>query len=258
MGLITLVLVFVIGRYSVVGKVYDYARRILAGGTLLVAIHFMAQYVLHKSNTEDEALIRTFINLFFGIPLSYLFNMSNYYVLRKGKIPWVNWVVAPLILVLSVLSLIVCYFTKQMVLSATLIAIMYAFTLIYYAAICVREYFKNISKIRANEDFSLLPYIKWTRWSLLTMVVVSLGFPFMTFCTNQLYRSLYGLLSISSGFLYALSFMGYGINGMVSSNYVKLHGEIPVNNSRNKKLTMSIRWNSCIRLLILLCLMAVI
>lgn len=223
MGLITLFLAFVIERYTVVGKMYGYARKILSLGTMFVSIHFMVQYGLHKSAPDNEALLRTLVNLSFGIPMSYFFNLSNYYLLRKGKVSWVNWVLAPAAFVLAMITLAVCILTEQLLLAAILMAVMYAFTLIYYGVIQIVEYFRVVQKIRSKVDFSLLPYIKWTRWSLFVMVIIAFGFPLMTFNENLLVRSFYGIFSISSCFFYVLSFMGYGINGAVSANYSAKH-----------------------------------
>lgn len=234
MGLLTLFLVFVIGRYTVVGKIYSLSRKFLSTGTFLVTIHFILQYLLHKSAPENEETIRSLINLSFGIPMSYLFNISNYNLLCKSRIHWVNWFMAPVVFVFAMITLVVCHLTGEMTLAVTLMAVMYAFTLIHYGVLQIREYFYVVHKIRTKEDLSLLPYIKWTRWSLFFMVIISFGFPIMTFVTDLLLRSLYGLISISSSFFYALCFMGYGINGTLSSSYAMECGQ-PVAKPTTKK-----------------------
>lgn len=238
MGMITFFLAFVIDRYTVVGKMFGHARRILTMGTLLVSVHFMVQYWIHKSAIADETIVRTLVNLSFGIPISYFFNMSNYYLLRKGKVDWVNWFIGPVAFLLSMTTLAVCMQTDQTDLAATLMSIIYAFTLIHYGVLQIREYFKVVKKIKLKEDFSLLPYIKWTQWSLIFMIIIAFGFPIMTFNTNLLMRSLYGLLSIIAGFYYLLSFMGYGINGNVSQKYADNHGlrSVPKPNSERTNL----------------------
>ena len=236
MGMITLFLACVIDRYTVVGKMYGRARRILTLGTFLVTIHFMIQYWLHKSAVPGETMLRSLVNLSFGIPMSYLFNMSNYYLLRKGKVDNKNWLIGPVAYVLAMITLLVCIPMGEKTVAATIMALIYAYTLIHYGVLQIIEYFKVVKKIKSKEDLSLLPYIKWTRWSLMVMVIIAFGFPLMTFNTNLLMRSLYGLLSIASGFYYVLSFMGYGINGAVSSNYMEEYGTKPVEKPSLKRI----------------------
>ena len=238
MGMITLFLACVIDRYTVVGKMYSRARKILTLGTFLVTIHFIIQYWLHKNAVPGEIMLRSLVNLSFGIPMSYLFNMSNYYLLRKGKVDKINWLIGPVAYVLAMITLLVCIPIGEKMVAVSIMALIYAYTLIHYGVLQIIEYFKVVGKIKSKEDLSLLPYIKWTRWSLMVMVIIAFGFPLMTFNTNLLMRSLYGLLSIASGFYYVLSFMGYGINGAVSTNYAEEHGMKFIAQSSNKRTVL--------------------
>lgn len=224
MGLVTLFLFCVIGRYTVVGKVYHIARKILSAGTFLVTLHFILQYWLHKLSPECEEVYRTLLNLSFGIPLSFLFNISNYYILCKGKQSWSAWLTAPVIFVFAMLILGVCTLTNQLKLATVLMSVLYAFTLFYYGVLQIKKYISLHKKIKQKEVQVLLPYLMWTRWSAFFMIFVAFGFPIMTFNTDLLMRSLYGLISIAAAFFYVLSFMGYGINGSLSEKCTLQHG----------------------------------
>ena len=239
MGLVTLFLAVVVSRYTVVGKTYNYARKILTAATSLVTIHFIVQYLLHKGETSDLMVQRSLVNLGFGIPMSYLFNMSNYYILRKRKVGRLAWWLAPVLFVVSMGVMAVCAWRDCMSLAVQLMAVFYAVTLAYYGGIQIVAYFVNLRCIRTREDVSLLPYLKWTRWSLFIMVFLSFGFPVMTFNPNLLMRSIYGLMALSSAFFYVLSFIGYGINGAVSTNYAAQHGIRPVSRQYILKRTMA-------------------
>ena len=228
MGLVTLFLAVVVPRYTVVGKTYNYARKILTVATTLVTAHFMVQYLLHKEGEPNLEVQRSLVNLGFGIPMSYLFNMSNYYILRKRKVGRLSWWLAPVLFVVSMGVLTVCAWRDCLPLAVQLMAVFYAVTLVYYGVIQIMAYFVNLRLIRTREDASLLPYLKWTRWSLFIMVLLSFGFPVMTFSDNLLLRSVYGLVALSSAFFYVLSFIGYGINGAVSTKYAAQHGIRPV------------------------------
>ena len=131
-----------------------------------------------------------------------------------------QWLLAPIILFLSLLILIICSTYDLTTLGIKIMGCMYAFILVYYGLIQLKEYRAVVSLFHSGVDLSLLPYVKWTRYSLFFMALISLGFPIMTFCPNLLMRSLYGILSISSAFFYVLCFMGYGINGRDTSKRV--------------------------------------
>ena len=237
MGLITLCLVFSITHYAVVGKTFDAARKFLAGGTFLVTIHFIIQYLIHKTSPIGEDNWRTLVNLSFGIPISYLFNISNYYLQRRGGVSMVNWLFAPVSFVFSMVILVVCLLLGFVGMATLLMAIIYAVTLVYYAVIQVKEYYHIMYNIRHNGDSSLIHYIKWMKWSLFCMVVIAFGFPIMTFNTNLLMRSLYGILSIASGFFYVFSFMGYGVYGSALLLRAKSHDMIFPDDGGEAKLT---------------------
>lgn len=224
MGLFTLFLIFVIPNYQVVGMGYNRARKILSVGAFLVTIHFMIQYNIHDAVVLDGGRLRSLVNLSFGIPISCLFFMSNLCLLHKGELRgWRLWF-APVVFLFSMLTLLTGVLTNQLGVASKFMSALYAVCLVYYGIVQLVDFLAVVKLIRTKQDFSLLLYIKWTRWSLLAMVVVSLGFPLMTFCPNLLFRSFYGLVSISIGFFYICSFMGYGVGGLFTPANALRHG----------------------------------
>ena len=214
MGLITLFLAFVLPTYTVAGKHYHHARKILSGSTLLVMLHFIVQYMLHKeANNIIET--RSIINLLFGVPISYLANMSYIYLQRDGKVSLHNWLFAPFILLIEAAVLAITWSVSTTStathLATYIMALLYATTLFYYAYLIVHEHRRILKDLKNGKRLELVPFVKYTRWSLVLMVMLAFGFPLMTFNTNLLMRSLYGIMAISIFFFYIVSFAIYGI-----------------------------------------------
>ena len=214
MGLITLFLAFLLPKYAKMEGKIRYAQKLLTQSTLLITIHFCVQYALHK-NINDVAEIRTLVNLFFGIPICYFFNISYLYLLRDGKIYKREWWVGPIALTLSTFVFIASTYTtdlyNQFTNATYLMSFIYGCTLLYYSYLPLQAFYQVKREISQTKDHPLAPLLDWTKWSLFVLIATVMGFPFMTFCTSTLMRSLYGIFSISSCFFYILSFVGYSL-----------------------------------------------
>ena len=213
-GLITFFLAFFLPKYAKMERKIRYAQKFLTHSTLLITIHFCVQYYLHK-NANDVAAMRTVINLFFGIPISYFFNISYLYLLRDGKIRKWEWWIAPLAMVAAIIVFMASFnltkFPNQFTAAIYMMSFIYGSTLLYYRFLLLQSYFQVRREIRDNQQHPLYSLLKWTKWSLWVLIFTALGFPIMTFCPNTLMRSLYGILAISSLFFYILSFVGYSL-----------------------------------------------
>ena len=212
MGLITLLLAKFLPAYVNFGRKIHVARKFLTYGTLLITVHFIIQYFLHK-NLHDVAEIRTIVNLLFGIPISYFFNISYLYLMQQGNIRRRNWWIGPIALILSFtvlfISMVAMIQHHELPYTTIIMSLIYGTTLIYYKVELIKAFFKAKKEIAEHKNPALSQLIEWTRWSLLILVLVAFGFPFMTFCTNHILRSVYGILAISSSFFYIVSFIGY-------------------------------------------------
>ena len=224
MGLITLFLVFLLPHYTVAEKHYNNARKILSGSTFLVTIHYIIQYLLQKYSA-DITITRSIINLLFGIPISYFAYMSYIYMQREGKISLHNWLFAPFILVIQLVVLFIAWHLSEtvttMMLSAYFMALLYTIVLIYYSYLILHKHRRFMEELQAGDGQHLLPFVKYTGWSLILVIIITFGFPLMTFNTHMLMRSIYGLLSISAFFFYIISFAIYGIRFGIAQPGVK-------------------------------------
>ena len=213
MGLITLFLAFVLPTYTVAGRQYHHARKLLSAGTFLVMAHFCVQYVIHKQ-TQDVEVTRTIVNLLFGVPMSYFMNMSYIYLQREGNVSRHNWLFAPFIWLIEIAVLAITWSVSTSPTATTLatylMALLYATTRFYYGYLIISEHRRIVEDIRHGKREHLATFVKYTRWSMFFLVILAFGFPLMTFNTNTLMRSVYGIIALSVSFFYIVSFAIYG------------------------------------------------
>lgn len=212
MGLISICLFLVLPNYERAGKKYSIARKFLGCGTILISVHFFIQYFLQKQGLCNIHELRSTVNLIFGIPISYSFFTSYLYLLRGGRIRKTEWAFGPLTYLLSLACFLLLFPVGNAMISNFVMALLYASTLFYYGVLQLKEYRKIEKQISQGERLEMALLIKSSRWSLFLMTTIAFGFPLMTFNLNPLYRSIYGLLSISFAFFYIVSFIIYGLN----------------------------------------------
>ena len=203
MGLMTVILAFALPYYCPVsGKILNRSRKLLAFGTLLLTVHFMIQYFLHKT-TVVSAELRTVVNLSFGVPLSYCFNISLLYLQRNAllkKPEYLFFIVVYVVLigVYSFNGLVPGTIHKANI----IISALYGSTLIFPICLQFKEYHRITKDIHQHNDHSQEQLLRWTKWSMFFMALNGIGLPFMTFNENLLYRSVYGFYSIAAAFYY--------------------------------------------------------
>ena len=216
MALMSFILTFSLPHYLIMGKVHNHARKFLICGSILLTIHFIIQYMLHKP-VLISVETRTLVNLLFGTPISFCINMSLFYLERRGKIKKWEWLFIPFVYLISlgVFGYTAMVYGDSRVHQHNALIVMsslYAVTLIFANVLQIREYFIIRKNIKYYGDYSQQPLIKWTQWSLFLMALVGFGLPIMTFNTSTLLRSIYGIYSISIAFFYMFSFIGYSLN----------------------------------------------
>lgn len=213
MGLVTMILAFFLPGKKRTGKIFNTARKLLACGTALFTLHFIVQYGLHKPVAPSPEL-RTVINLLFGFPMSLFMTSSLLYLQRRGHIKVHEWLISPLLLFLALMLIAISVKSDYNVLNMhqtnIIISCMYALMLLYYRTLQVIEYFKLRKIIRVSANQSLIELNKWSRWVIISMTIVDIGLPIMTFNTDLFMRSVYGLFSLIVTFFAIFSFIGYG------------------------------------------------
>lgn len=215
MTIMAILLAFIVPRYTVGGKVYELSRKLLVAGAILIAIHFIIQYVLSKQASVPLEL-RTSINLMFGFPVAFCIHMSLIYLQRRGMMKRKLWYVIPALFVMALVSYI--YLTlhlktpESVNIANAVINLFYMATRVFCTVLEIMGYVKLERSIRLHGNKSFRPIVKWTKGSMLLFTVVSLGFPIMPFIPDPLWRALYGILSMIAIFFYMFSFIGYGVS----------------------------------------------
>ena len=217
MLLLTMVLTFALPKFIVSGKVYNIARILLLCGTALASIHFLVQYLLQKSvaNLSD---LRTSVNLLFGFPVTFFVNYSLIFLQRRGRVKHRIWYVVPGLTAIALFVFIYCQLAPDLSLrlehANTVMALLYAICLVYCSVVEIIGYRRLEKSIKFHGNKSYIPLVKWTKTTTIVMTIVSLGFPIVIFSQNPMVRSVYGLVTISSAFVYVFSFIGYGLTGL--------------------------------------------
>ena len=240
MGLTTIFLMAILPRLVVSDRIFGTARKLLSIGTLLVSLHFMVQYVLHKHTQEVEP-VRSLVNLSFGIPISYLVNLSYLYLQRQGRIRKSEWWAGPVIMGVALALFAVAQLTQGSYEGLPLkgISACYGISLLYYNCKQLKEYLHIRKDIRDRRNMALKPLVKFTRLSMWLMMTVALGFPVMTFNSHTMMRSVYGLLAISTAFFYTLCFIAYGLRLNLDELRAADGTEKPDNDGRTERML----WN---------------
>ena len=212
-ALITIVLLFFLPNRKKAGKVFDNAAKMLAVGTSLITIHFIIQYTMHKG-ADPSPVLRTIINLSFGIPLSYFLNLSILYLQRRCAIKKWEWLFTPFVFLVAMAVLALSAFTDEKYYTlhtATIVmSLLYALSLFVYRILQIIEFFRIKKIISQQMDDPLEELNRWTRWVIFVMAVANAGMPIMTFSTDLELRSIYGFVLLVLFYFAVFNFMGYG------------------------------------------------
>ena len=214
MSLTAMIIAVVIPKFCIQGKIYEKSRKLLMTGTLLVAVHFLVQYIIGKS-IDDIDEIRTSVNLLFGFPITFFVNMSLINLIKRGHVKRRILRTIPTLYMIAICTFAaIMHFSKANnahQLGNYAMAFLYGISLLFVSYVEMTGYVRIERLIKKRKNKSILTIYKWTKTSVFIMLTVSLGFPLMTFNQNELWRSIYGMLSILSAVVYIFNFIGYGL-----------------------------------------------
>lgn len=210
-SLLTFCVAFIVPRHIKKIRVFVVARRLLITGGILVSLHFLLQYVIHK-NPDTLESTRLLFNLLFGFPSSFFFCMSLLYLLRRGEITMREWITVPLIYMAALLVLSASLFIRIPITSVLpILLVLYGIVLVFYSIILVCQ-FVRMKRRQRNGDHSGDLVLKWTQLSVFFMSGIGLGYPFILVINNVTARSVYGIMSLFAAFIFILGLMGYALN----------------------------------------------
>ena len=120
---------------------------------------FLRQYYIYKQYT-DIAAVRTLINLIFGTPISYLFNMSYIYLQKEGNVPLHQWLFLPLIFLFQIATLGTAIYinltTATLQFTIYIMDLLYTASLLYSAIIIDKSHHRIMIGIRQGTHTHLL------------------------------------------------------------------------------------------------------
>jgi len=179
--LLTLTLVMMLFRRGKLDSVVSRSRWMMAGGTALLAVQFLLQYVLglrEKSVTQAVML-----NLLMFVPSSWLFSMSVINLQRQGRLKWHEWTVGCVTWVLIAALLawtarndgqpFFCD-TPAMVRTEWICAVLYASMQLHYTYVQLTEMRKMSRSLQDYYDRDMAFQLLWMRvsiWFLTAMAV---------------------------------------------------------------------------------------
>ena len=233
--LISLYMGVFLPHHSKAGKLYDFSRRLLTLSIVLSGLHFVPQFLLLRY-TDEVGNCRAIVNLLFAIPISYLTNISYLYLQRRGAVTRFEWLLAPVFFVIAVLMVGITLLVGSLDALPqlhTVLALAYSVTLYYYVFDIFREYRRIGRFLNTDKDARLTALLKWTKWSTILRIGVSLGYPLMIFVNHFHFRASYGFLALAAMFFYLLTFISMGLTYVdevprtdVESSSVKLKMDI--------------------------------
>lgn len=108
--LLTLTLVLLPRRVAVADVPFR-SRWLMAGGTGILALHFLLQLILGlRSKGVTEAIL---LNLFMFVPAAWLLSVGVLYIQRKGEVRRRDWLVGPICWGIVTILLAVAYFMSD-------------------------------------------------------------------------------------------------------------------------------------------------
>ena len=215
MALLTLTLAVVLTRREVNGADVKGSGWLLAGGTLLLSIHFYLQHALGFRDT-GELDKSVFLNLIIILPAAWLINMSMIFLLRKGEVRLWEWLAGPLVYMVALVILITgkLEVVGWMNLNRAnhVVSTLYGITLLLYNALEFIE-LKRIRQALDNfYDQSMRYRIRWMGVSLRLLALVALSSPITIFFGSKLVLPIFGIIVLVSVYYYVLCFVCFCVS----------------------------------------------
>ena len=224
-SLMTLVVAFLVPHHTKKIKDFIVSRRFLVVDGILISTHFLIQYFLHKNN-DSLVTTRLLINLIFGFPSSYFLFMSLMYLLRRGSMSLSMWIFPPLLYVIALIFFsLSMFFDKEASVVLPYILFIWGVLVYYFGYMAISQFIRMKRKQRQGDHSGDL-VLKWTQWSIFILSIVGFGYPLILIVNNVMARSVYGVLSLFSVFIYMLGMLGYSLNYNI---LVSLRKEDPLN-----------------------------
>ena len=211
-------LVFMLFRRGGIDKVLNRSRWLMAGGTAILTLHFLLQYILKLRYQGDTQPLM--LNLLMFIPASWLISLSELNLQRQGRIYLTDWLVGGVMWGLSILLIIIAaigdgqpFFcdTPQMRTMVKVSAFIYFVGLFYYTIRELTELRRMRRSLKNYYDRDVDYKLRWMYLSILIMAVMSLLVPAAIVASGIILFAFGVIVFLGIGYL-VMSFRDYVIS----------------------------------------------
>jgi len=218
-SMMTIYLMFLEINQTKGNAVFNRARWLMAGGTGLMAIHFLLQFTLRfrESGTTQGVLV----NLLFFPPACYLINIAILYLQRQGAIRRHEWwmglgAYAIIILLLVVPAIIqgvsLLTETNALIWGERISVLIMIVMLIYYYILQYKDYRRMKRMLDNFYDYDKAQLVRWLSiYSLGMMLLIALILPVVIFSSPVVY-GIYGIVIFVFVFFNVFNFICFGVS----------------------------------------------
>ena len=204
-------------RGRVQSAVYNRSRWLLVAATLLLAAHFLIQYVGHLR--EQSVTLCWVVNLAFYVVITPLYNLAELNLLRAGhRMKWRYWHNAISVALCYVL-LAIGYFTHTLIndaqpwLTATfIVALLYFLKVIELSWVLGREMKVADSRLTDQELSHRHQALRYTARVMRWIILLSLLSPWVGMSASLVLNSIYGMAIFVLLIWFQIKFLHYGEN----------------------------------------------
>ena len=218
-SMMTIYLMFLEISQTKGNAVFNRARWLMAGGTGLLAIHFLLQFTLRfrESGTTQGVLV----NLLFFPLACYLINIAILYLQRQGAIRRHEWwmglgAYAVIILLLVVPAIIngvsLLTETNALIWGERISVLIFIAMLIYYYILQYKDYRRMKRMLDNFYDYDKAQLVRWLSiYSLGMMLLIALILPVVIFSSPVVY-GIYGIVIFVFVFFNVFNFICFGVS----------------------------------------------
>ena len=218
-SMMTIYLMFLEINQTKGNAVFNRARWLMAGGTGLLAIHFLLQFTLRfrESGTTQGVLV----NLLFFPLACYLINIAILYLQRQGAIRRHEWwmglgAYAVIILLLVVPAIIngvsLLTETNALIWGERISVLIFIAMLIYYYILQYKDYRRMKRMLDNFYDYDKAQLVRWLSiYSLGMMLLIALILPVVIFSSPVVY-GIYGIVIFVFVFFNVFNFICFGVS----------------------------------------------
>ena len=218
-SMMTIYLMFLEINQTKGNAVFNRARWLMAGGTGLLAIHFLLQFTLRfrESGTTQGVLV----NLLFFPLACYLINIAILYLQRQGAIRRHEWwmglgAYAVIILLLVVPAIIkgvsLLTETNALIWGERISVLIFISMLIYYYILQYKDYIRMKRMLDNFYDYDKAQLVRWLSiYSLGMMLLIALVLPVVIFSSPVVY-GIYGIVIFTFVFFNVFNFICFGVS----------------------------------------------